>query len=210
MIQMTERYDPAKTVFVDMDGVIADFDGEAARRMEQRYTDFQKLPEHYKFYFADNYPEWKNQIREVISEEGFFGSLPVMNGAIEGWGRIVNAGFEPRILSSPLSSNPTCEADKRRWLQKVLVPQFGTHIVDDAVVTKDKHLYDGIALIDDRPEVRGTDTATWSHVVFDQPYNRISKTDLGIFGWSDEGIEAILEVAHSRYLRRMGKNALFL
>lgn len=207
---MTERYDPTKTVFVDMDGVIADFDGEAARRMQQRYPDFQLLPEHYEFYFADNYSGWKEQIRKVVSEEGFFSSLPVVNGATEGWARIMNAGYEPRILSSPLSSSPTCEVDKRRWLQKVLEPQFGTHVADDAVITKDKHLYDGIALIDDRPEVRSTDTATWSHVVFDHPYNRISKTDLVIFGWSDEDIETTLDVAQSRYLRRMGKNALFL
>lgn len=206
---MTERYyRPDRTVFVDMDGVLADFDAEAIRRVKAVRPGFEANLPRAHFYLADDYPGYDEEIRVACAEEGFFEDLPVISNAIGGWQSIIDAGFTPRVLSSPLRSNATSERDKRRWLMKHFAPLFGEHVANDAIITKDKHLHDGVALLDDRPEVPHADGARWSHVLITYPHNAMISTDLRINDLGDSRLEEVLNLAVQRYPRGLGAAAL--
>ena len=205
---MAERYIPEKTVYVDMDNVIAGFDEEIISRMKSRYAAFKGDRSRDNFYIADDYPEHSSEIKEVYVEAGFFKSLPVLEGALEGWQRMIDRGWQPRVLSSPLSAHPACEIEKRHWLTEHFDGVFGNHVSEDAVITKNKHLYNGIALLDDRGVVPNTALATWSHVVMHYPHNEAVDTDLRLHGMTDARLEEVLEITHERYVRSLGSRAL--
>ncbi len=180
------------TILVDMDGVLADFDKEVLSRMEARYPHIPLLGARQNCHVADDYPEHWALIRELSNEPGFFDSLPQVDNALEGWGRIIDLGYNPRICSSPINTNPNSRIEKLGWLQRHFAPYFGSIVAEQAIITRDKHLFDGVALIDDRPELRGADEASWRHIIFDQPYNR-HVAGLRLSGWLDKKLPEILE-----------------
>lgn len=188
------KHSDKPVVLVDMDGVLADFDAELIARIKLRHPHIPLLQTQQSFYFSQDYPEYEDDIRNLSDEEGFFASLPLIDHAIEGWQRIIDLGYHPRICSSPKHTNPYSESEKIIWLRRHMVPIFGPSIADEAIITKDKHLCDGIALIDDRPEVRSTDEASWQHIIFDRPFNK--RTALPrLNGWRDENLAALLNDA---------------
>lgn len=205
---MKQEYRPEQTVYIDMDGVIADFDQGALTRLQQLKPEVRSDRPRRQFYLVDDYPEWEAELRQICAAPGFFEELPLQEGALEGWQRIIDAGFTPRILSSPLSSHAACEAEKRRWLRRHWGPAYGDTVASDALITKDKHLYDGIALIDDRPVIAGAEQASWSHIVMSRDYNRQVDTDLRLHDWQDQGLETLLELARQQYCRALGRAAL--
>jgi 5'-nucleotidase len=185
-------------VLIDMDGVIADFDTELAARIAKRLPHINLLEQQKNFYFSDDYPEHATLIRELSDEKGFFISLPVMNHAIEGWQRIIDLGYHPRICSSPIKTNPYSKSEKLEWLQRHFAPVFGESVVEEAIITSDKYLCDGIALIDDRPEVKNAQEASWQHIIFDRPFN----TDVTLprlRGWDDDNLARLLHDARAAY-----------
>lgn len=193
----------ARTVLVDMDGVIADFDGRVRSIMADEHPHIELVEPQQNFYVADDYPEHRELVRAVSRRQGFFESLPVMPGAFDGWQRLLDLGYHPQICTSPIVTNLTCESEKLGWLAKHFAPVFGDWVVDEAVVTSTKHLQDGIALIDDRPGLHLADQATWQYVVFDQPYNQHyhqGTEHLRLRGWYDRELPAILDRARQLYL----------
>ncbi|HSH18068.1 MAG TPA: hypothetical protein VK978_01655 [Candidatus Saccharimonadales bacterium] len=184
------------TVLVDMDGVIADFDDEALRRMSLRDPQFVRKEVRENFYIADDYPEHVDALKAISREKGFFAALPVADGALEGWQRIIDLGYHPQICTSPIRSNPTSDPEKLGWLEKHFAPIFGKHIVDEAIVTSDKHLFQGIALIDDRPVIEHSADAQWQHVLFDKPYNQ-NGAEPRLYGWDDEALGQLLEASRT-------------
>lgn len=156
-----------RTVWVDMDGTIVDFDGAALQvvPLEQRTS-------RQHFYIANDYSEpLRSQVEAHYSTPGFFVGLELFPGVIEGWQALVDAGYHPRILSSPLASNPACKEEKLESLKRLLVPHFGPSAVDEAVIDTEKWKYPGLALIDDRPDaVRGSMRAPWMHVLYGWPH----------------------------------------
>ncbi len=182
-----------KTVLVDMDGVLAGFDKEVLNRIEARYPHIPLLGARQNFYVSDDYPEHAQLVRELSDEQGFFDSLPLVDDALEGWERIIDLGYKPRICSSPISTNPNSRIEKLDWLRRHFTPVFGSVVVEQAIITKDKHEVDGIALIDDRPEIRHANEASWKHVIFDQPYNQ-HVPGLRLNGWLDEALPEVLEL----------------
>lgn len=185
---MTER----QIVLVDMDGVLADFDGATELFLRQQHPHIPIAPRK-NFYFSDDYQDKAQQaiIRDFQASQFFFRNLPEIPGAIEGWQRIIDLGYEPRICSSPLSSNAWCEAEKLEWVEQHLSKQAR----QTAVITKEKEKVDGIALIDDRPSIKNAEQAAWQHVVFHQPYNQHIDTLLRLKDWYDESLPLILERA---------------
>lgn len=155
-----------EVVLVDMDGVMADFDGAAVAN----------IPEHLivprdNFYVAYDYPEaMRPSIEAVYNAPGFFENLEVMPGLHEAWRAMLDNGYDPRVASAPLSSNPTAIEGKVKWLDRVMVPEFGVRVVEEAIIDKNKWKHSGLALIDDRPDVPrgldGADVATWEHILF--------------------------------------------
>ena len=44
------------------------------------------------------------------------------------------------------------------------------------IITKDKTIITGDLLIDDKPEVTGSQEPTWEHILYSQPYNKDVKS----------------------------------
>jgi 5'-nucleotidase len=153
-----------------MDGVMADFDTAAlvSIPIEQRLDRSQ-------FYVAHDYDESLRPIIETTyNAPGFFEELEPMPGMIESWQAMIDNGYHPQVASAPLTSNRSAIEGKVKWLDRIMVPEFGPSIVEEAIIDRNKWKYSGIALIDDRPDVpRGADgakTADWEHVLFGWPH----------------------------------------
>ena len=185
-------------VLVDMDGVLADFDGATQAHLESLEI---PIRERNNFYYRDDYPEadYADVINKLHASQNFFRNLPPVDGAIEGWDKIKDLGYEPRICSSPLHTNEWCKEEKLKWIEEHL----GREAAKSAIIDSKKELYDGIALIDDRPEVKTSGETAWRHVVFDAPYNKESKSTIRLSGWDDPGLPAVL-----RYCMELGKSRL--
>jgi len=182
-------------VLVDMDGPLADFDAEVLSRLRTKYPDMTLLSTRKHFYISDDYPQHSQLVRSISDEQGFFESLPLAADALYGWQRIIDLGYHPRICSAPMKSNPFSMTEKINWLKREFVPIFGKYVVEEAIISSDKHLHDGIVLIDDRSELIGSKQATWKHIVFDAEYNHDSKQPR-LYGWSDKNLPNLLKSAN--------------
>ena len=70
-------------ILVDMDGVIADFDGEFLKRWRERHPEkfFVPMEERTEFYVKDQYPEeLKPFVMEILLEQNFFRDMMPLDG----------------------------------------------------------------------------------------------------------------------------------
>lgn len=189
---MSERAD----VLIDMDGVVADFEAHTEAKMLELYPHIELIRPRSNFYMHEDYaPEYHEVIRSIQAAKHFFREFPLIDGALEGWQRLIDFGYNPRICTAPLSINLECAADKIWWLEKHFVPVFGKKVVEHAIIDGDKAAHPGLALIDDRPEIRDADKASWTHILFEQPYNLHVQTDFRMHGWQDPSLPELLERA---------------
>ena len=191
--------DTKKTVWVDMDGTIVDFDGYAIENIPLNERKVRT-----RFYVEQDYAEpYRTSIRETYSAPGFFKDLELYPGVIEGWQALIDAGYHPRILSSPLFSNPSSAAEKTISLERHLVPHFGRRVVEEAVFDGKKWKYPGLALIDDRPDaVRDGARAPWVHVLYGWPHRESldgTTASLRMHDWSqvDGLIRSLDQIRHN-------------
>ncbi|MCF6386409.1 hypothetical protein L2K20_05455 [Mycobacterium sp. MBM] len=183
------------TVLVDMDGVLTDFDGAVLARLPQAVARVPRA----NFYIVRDYPAHKADVAAIYSHPDFFYELEPVPDAMLGWQRLLELGYAPRICSAPLTLNAKSVEGKIAWLERHLVPHFGREVVDAAIFDKNKHAHDGLALIDDKPDIdTNGGAATWRHVVFDRPYNAHVGDDLRLRGWRDADLGAILARAGGR------------
>jgi len=106
-------------VYVDMDGVLADF----------RKSYHAKKTENLK------YPQ---------AVPGFWENLDPMPGAIEGYNKLKEI-FDVWILTAPSVKNPICYTEKRIWIEKHL----GFDECNRLIISPNKSLLKGDYLIDD-------------------------------------------------------------
>ena len=155
-----------------MDGVIADFEGDFLRRWKNLYPErkYIELEERLGFYLRDQYPEeYLDHVQEIYHGPGFYQNLPPIPGALEALREIKNSNNSVLLCTSPmLPKYENCVLEKYHWVYKHL----GEEWVYNIVLTKDKTIIKGDILIDDMPEVNGTEKPEWEHVLYDQPYNR--------------------------------------
>jgi 5'-nucleotidase len=183
-----------------MDGVLADAHAGFSTGMARKYPEVTPLNDELHFFPLAGYADEDHAAAwDVLSEPGFFADLPLMPDALAGWERLLSAGYTPRICSSPLDQNPTCTEDKKSWLAENLSPYFGSEVVDNAIITHDKAAEGGIALIDDKPRISGSERASWQHVVFGRPYNAAVANQPRLDGWLDERLPDMLAEASKRY-----------
>ena len=190
--------DYERTVLVDMDGVMADFDTAALAAIpeEQRVS-------RSSFYVAHDYPvEIRPKIEAIYNAPGFFETLEPTIGLREAWQSMIDNGYYPKIASAPLSSNRTSIEGKIKWLDRIMVPEFGPQIVKEAVFDKNKWKYRGLALVDDLPDVprgpNGPNSAQWEHVLYG--WAHLSSVPMAtvafrLLDWRDT--EGLLSTPHS-------------
>lgn len=177
-----------KRVLVDMDNVMADFDGAALAAIEPH-----ERIERLAFYVAHDYPEARRpSIEAIYNAPGFFEGLAPMPGMLEGWQALIDAGYYPNVASSPLSSNRTAIEGKIKWLDRIMVPEFGARVVEEAIIDKDKWKYRSLAMLDDRPDTPrgpgGESVANWEHILFGWPHLPkvpLATTAFRLLSWHD-------------------------
>lgn len=122
-------------VYLDMDGVIADFFAEAVKHSDDSARGWRNM----EFRDADRV------LKRVRNTPDFFLNIPAFPMANTLVQSIVNITGECRIMSSPLAGYPSCEEEKAAWLDVNIRYDF-----DEVVFTESKYKYaEGNILIDD-------------------------------------------------------------
>jgi len=110
-------------IYVDMDGVLCDYD-------EAKYRTLLRTPENF-------FPQ---------ASYGFFRDMRPITGAIEAY-HWLHENFDTWILTRPSVLNPMCYTEKREWVEKHL----GLEICEKLIMCTEKGLLKGDYLIDDMP-----------------------------------------------------------
>jgi 5'-nucleotidase len=179
-------------VLVDMDNVLAKFNQGVTTTIETELPQVDARRQIKSFYIADDFPEISEIVKNIPNRLGFFSTLQVMEGAIEAWAKLIESGYHPRVCSSPLKTHPNCKNEKLEWLDIHFSPHFGPQVRDEAYIESDKTKFDGLALIDDKPNVRGKYTPTWKQILFAQSHNVFSDAEYKLNSWSDEQLVPML------------------
>lgn len=176
-------------VYVDMDNTLFDFDSAALQHVpEYVRRQYQDNPE---FYVANRFPEeYQHVIQDTYNHPDFFSQLDPLPGALDAWEALLDNGFKPQILSSPLLSNPNTIAGKKESLRRHFVPRFGAAVVERTIIDKAKWNYSGLALIDDRPNVAQGHPTDWQQILFARPANQTTAAEYRLPSW--ENPESIL------------------
>lgn len=160
-------------ILVDMDGVLADFDGHIAKVWQRKHPDipFIDIRTRKTFYVDSSMPKkYRGLVAEIYLEKGFFLNLPPIPGGWQALEEIAKAGHTVKICTAPLLEYHNCIPEKLAWIEKHL----GFSYVEKTILARDKTLVRGHILIDDKPEVTGELTPEWEHIVFDnnRAYNQ--------------------------------------
>ena len=109
-----------KRIFIDMDGVLADFEGGRTSDKKRR-----------------NPPE--------MYSEGFFENLEPIPGALEAMQELHQSGkYDLWIATKPVATSPRSYTEKVNWIAKNL-----PYMLKKVVLTQDKSFLEGNVLIDD-------------------------------------------------------------
>lgn len=117
-------------VFIDMDGVLADFD--KAKLEYQKKNPFLEYPQ---------------------ATPGFFYHLEPVPGSLEAVKYIESCGHEVLFLTAPSTKNPHCWTEKADWIEL----HFGFDYLSKLIITERKELLwaPGRVLVDDYIEGKG-------------------------------------------------------
>ncbi len=160
-----------KIILVDLDGPLADFEGEFLKRWQEQFPNefFIPLEQRKAFFLNDDYPEHlREEVARIIATAGFFAGLAPVPGGVDAVKEMTALDNKVFVCTSDIYTNTTGLADKRTWVQKYLGHDFAKTMI----FTRDKTLVRGDYLVDDKPEITGLLAPDWKHVVFDQPFNR--------------------------------------
>ena len=109
----------ATEIYIDMDGVLADFFGEWAKLMDKKH--WTKI---------DDFP---NALQKIRDTEQFWLELPILPQAKQLLALVKQVKGEYNICSTPLADDPKSEPHKREWIKKNLAffPPKNIHITHD-------------------------------------------------------------------------------
>lgn len=143
-----EKLTEKEILYVDMDGVVADFDAE--------------IKKYHPFIYDHPDQEYRSQVIDNIAEanERIFLHLEPIEGALDAIAKL-KEHYEIYFLSTPMWNVPYSLMDKRIWLEK----HFGDFAKKRLILTHRKDLNIGAYLIDDRLK-NGADKFTGKHIHF--------------------------------------------
>ena len=162
-------------VLVDMDGVIANFEGRFLEIWREQHPDkIYFTPEQRTTVFLiDQYPaEYRSLIRQILEAPGFFRSLAPIPGGLEALTEMKNAHLEVFICTTPLVQYQNCVTEKFEWIEQ----NFGPEWIDRMILTFDKTLVRADYLIDDMPSIKGAETPSWQHIIYHWHKNAFERT----------------------------------
>jgi 5'-nucleotidase len=134
-----------KRIGVDMDGVVADLHSEWLKRYNYDYNDNLKSEDVTMWNWHKlTHPNCQEKIYEYLDDPGLFENLPVIKGSQEVIEEL-SRSFDIYFITSPFNLNNI--APKYRWLKK----NFGFIAEDRYIFTRDKSVFYGDYLIDDKP-----------------------------------------------------------
>lgn len=158
-------------ILVDLDGVLADFDGAFAAVWSNRYPN-RALPDP----ATQSSPrivkalptEWHGDAHALIGAPGFYRTLPTIDGAIDGVRQLAGTFPDVWICSTPLRAWNPCVPEKYAWVEEHL----GQPWTERLLLTQDKSIVCADVLIDDYANLPFQDRAAWRLVLHDRPYNQ--------------------------------------
>lgn len=176
-----------KTVLVDMDGVVADFEAGYERAVAKSLPGLKLIPREDRnvFYndvqYSHMYPQHEQLFHQIAQQPGFFRKLPVINGAKSAM-KVLSKKYNVFICTSPMTLYENCVREKYEWVEEHL----GFEMTSRIILTRDKTVVRGDVLIDDKPCIKGcSPSPTWTQVVFDHPYNRDTRTEFRLHSWKE-------------------------
>lgn len=177
----TVRQLAGRTVLVDMDNTLVDWDKEFIRRLcqstgmpGQRVARLVGSRKHYEIEKND-FGVSAEKMLGVIKEAGFYAALQPFPGAVDALQRMVAAGVDVRLVTSPHPEcAASCAAEKYQWL----LAHLGHTWIDRLIIARDKTHVQGDVLVDDKPKISGSSKVVrWTQVLYSQSYNKT--VDLG-------------------------------
>ena len=121
---MFQGLNPKSEIYVDMDGVLADFFGEWKRLVGKDWRELGK-------------DEIEPALKKIRDEKDFWLNIPFTSNAKNLLGIIKQVKGDYKILSSPLANDPNSEPHKREWIKKNL----DFFPPSEVIITKDKAKY---------------------------------------------------------------------
>jgi 5'-nucleotidase len=112
------------------------------------------------------------KMAEIMRGDGFYMSLEPIDGAVDAMRAMLECGWEVFICTAQ-ARNARCIAEKAAWVEANL----GKEWVGRLIATRDKTLVCGDVLIDDKPRITGLRQPMFTHILYDQPYNRQETRD---------------------------------
>jgi 5'-nucleotidase len=155
---------------IDMDSTISDVRGLFTKKWNEKYPERKiKKADITTFYTKDSFPkEDEHSVMEIWRSKGFFFDQEPIKGSIEAL-KFLNNVADVCLVTSHLRSNPFCVDEKDSWVEKYLGKDWAKKRL---VFAKDKTRVYGNFLIDDKPEITGEKKPFWTHIHYEQPWNR--------------------------------------
>ncbi|XP_069501833.1 5'(3')-deoxyribonucleotidase, mitochondrial [Ambystoma mexicanum] len=169
------RFRPLR-VLVDMDGVIADFEGGFLKKFRARYPDdpYVALGDRMGFWVSEQYGKLSPGLCEkaisIWEAKNFFLDLDPIPGAVEAVKHMASLDdTDVFICTSPIKKYQHCPYEKYAWVEKHLGHEF----LDQIVLTRDKTVVSADLLIDDRLDITGAEPhPSWEHILFTACHNQ--------------------------------------
>ncbi|XP_027605387.2 5'(3')-deoxyribonucleotidase, cytosolic type [Pipra filicauda] len=186
-------------VLVDMDGVLADFEGAVLREFRARFPAEPRveLAERRGFSVREQYRSLREdleaKVASVYESPGFFLRLDPIPGGLEAMKEMIHMqDTQVFICTSPLRKYEHCIVEKYKWVEKHLGPEF----VERIILTRDKTVVAADLLFDDKDTIQGAEpNPSWEHILFTCCHNRhvqLPAPRRRLLSWADNW-KAILE-----------------
>nr|XP_060620694.1 5'(3')-deoxyribonucleotidase, cytosolic type [Anolis sagrei ordinatus] len=168
-------------VLVDMDGVLADFEGGALRGFKASFPGEPRveLAQRRGFSTQEQYRSLREdlgaKLASVYESKGFFLGLDPIPGAVDAMQEMIKMpNIEVFLCTSPLRKYKYCVQEKYQWVDKHLGPAF----VERIILTRDKTVVSADLLFDDKDTIRGVEpNPSWEHILFSCCHNKHLKLE---------------------------------